>query len=121
MSDTDGKHVFVSYIHEDLDQVDGLCAVLEAAQIPYWHDRKSLGPGDAWKVKIRQAIRNGSLNEVGLVARRTQGRAVACTGWSPSVCRPMQEWVAKYEQAINDRLDRIDDYLQKPQGRGERR
>ncbi|MFC8230622.1 toll/interleukin-1 receptor domain-containing protein [Streptomyces sp. NPDC057287] len=61
MSDEAGKHVFISYVHEDFDQVDSLCTVLEAAQIPYWRDRKDLGPGDAWKAKIRTAIRDGSL------------------------------------------------------------
>ncbi|MGH3735650.1 MAG: toll/interleukin-1 receptor domain-containing protein [Micromonosporaceae bacterium] len=61
MSDQEGKHVFVSYVREDSDAVDELCAVLEAAQIPYWRDRKDLGPGDAWKAKIRSAIRDGSL------------------------------------------------------------
>jgi hypothetical protein len=61
MTATAGKHVFVSYVHEDADQVDELCAILEAAHVPYWRDRKSLGPGDAWKAKIRDAIRNGSL------------------------------------------------------------
>jgi hypothetical protein len=61
MSDEVGKHVFISYVREDSDQVDSLCAVLEAAQIPYWRDRKDLGPGDAWKAKIRAAIRDGSL------------------------------------------------------------
>ena len=35
--------------------------MLEAAQIPYWRDRDALGPGDAWKAKIREAIRDGSL------------------------------------------------------------
>ncbi|MFI2316682.1 hypothetical protein AMK17_33555 [Streptomyces sp. CB00072] len=61
MSDEVGKHVFISYVHEDSDQVDSLCAVLEAAQIPYWRDRKDLGPGDSWKAQIRAAIRDGSL------------------------------------------------------------
>jgi len=61
MGKEEGKHVFVSYVHEDDTEVDHLCAVLEAARIPYWRDRKSLGPGDAWKAKIREAIRNGSL------------------------------------------------------------
>ncbi|MFB6931276.1 toll/interleukin-1 receptor domain-containing protein [Streptomyces chartreusis] len=55
------KHVFISYVREDSDRVDGLCAVLEAAQIPYWRDRQDLGPGDAWRTKIRTAIRDGSL------------------------------------------------------------
>ncbi|MHC8423452.1 toll/interleukin-1 receptor domain-containing protein [Streptomyces sp. NB004] len=61
MSEEVVKHVFISYVREDSDHVDGLCAVLEAAQIPYWRDRKDLGPGDAWKAKVRAAIRDGSL------------------------------------------------------------
>lgn len=61
MTDSAAKHVFISYVHEDSDAVDGLCAVLDAAQIPYWRDRAALGPGDAWKAMIRQAIREGSL------------------------------------------------------------
>jgi TIR domain len=61
MTDSDGKHVFISYVREDSDRVDSLCAVLEAAQLPYWRARSALGPGDAWRAKIRQAIREGSL------------------------------------------------------------
>jgi hypothetical protein len=61
MSQDEGKHVFVSYVREDNTEVDKLCAVLEAAKIPYWRDRTSLGPGDAWKAKIREAVRGGSL------------------------------------------------------------
>ncbi len=61
MADDQGKRVFVSYVREDKDDVNQLCAVLEAAQIPYWRDRKDLGPGDAWRAKIRDAIRNGAL------------------------------------------------------------
>lgn len=61
MAGLDGKHVFISYVHENNDQVDRLCKVLEAAQIPYWRDRRSLAPGDAWKAKIREAIQDGSL------------------------------------------------------------
>lgn len=61
MSQIEGKHVFVSYVREDNVEVDKLCRVLEASKIPYWRDRTSLGPGDAWKAKIREAIRSGSL------------------------------------------------------------
>jgi hypothetical protein len=61
MAEAEGKHVFISYVREDSEAVDSLCAVLEAAQIPYWRDRSALGPGDAWKGKIREAIREGSL------------------------------------------------------------
>jgi len=31
----------------------------------------------------------------------------------------MHEWLAKYEQALNDRLDRMDDYLKDLQQQGE--
>jgi TIR domain len=55
------KHVFISYVREDSDQVDRLCNVLKAAGIPYWRDRSSLGPGDAWKAKIGDAIRSGAM------------------------------------------------------------
>jgi len=61
MSKDDDKHVFISYVREDSDEIDYLCRVLEAAQIPYWRDRSALGPGDAWRSRIRQAIRGGSL------------------------------------------------------------
>jgi hypothetical protein len=61
VSSPDNKHAFVSHVHEDEKKVDNLCAVLEAAGIPFWRDRNDLGPGDAWKAKIREAIRDGSL------------------------------------------------------------
>ena len=61
MNSSEGRHVFISYVREDADRVDELCKVLEAAQIPYWRDRSSLGPGDAWRAAIRGAIRDGSL------------------------------------------------------------
>jgi DNA-binding transcriptional ArsR family regulator len=59
------------------------------------------------------------LSEVGLVASRAEGRR-RLYRLEPEHLRPMHEWVAKYEQAIKDRLDRIDDYLQQLQGQGER-
>lgn len=61
MSNGNAKHIFISYVREDSAEVDRLCAVLDAAQIPYWRDRNALGPGDAWKAKIREAIRSGSV------------------------------------------------------------
>ena len=39
------------------------------------------------------------------------GRADHAGGW------PMHEWLTRYEQAWNDRLDRMDDYLQELQRR----
>ncbi|PPI02664.1 hypothetical protein C5C95_00200 [Rathayibacter sp. AY1B7] len=61
MTDDGARHAFISYVKEDKDHVDKLCRVLDAAQIPYWRDRKDLAPGDAWRQKIRDAIRSGSV------------------------------------------------------------
>ena len=36
----------------------------------------------------------------------------------PARLRPLQEWLAKYERAWNDRMDRVDDYLQELQQQG---
>lgn len=58
------------------------------------------------------------LSDVGLVTCRAQGRRrLYCL----EVARlaPMREWLAKYEQALNDRLDRTDVYLKHLQQQGE--
>jgi DNA-binding transcriptional ArsR family regulator len=58
------------------------------------------------------------LSEVGLVKCRAEGR-LRLYRLEPARLRPLQEWLAKYEQALNDRLDRVDDYLKELQRRGE--
>ncbi len=60
------------------------------------------------------------LSEVGLVRCRADGRR-RLYRLEPSHLRPLHDWLAKYEQAWNDRLDRMDDYLQELQRQGERR
>jgi DNA-binding transcriptional ArsR family regulator len=58
------------------------------------------------------------LSEVGLVRSRSEGRyRLYCL--APEKLRPLHAWVGKYEQAINDRLDRIDDYLHHLQRQGD--
>ena len=57
------------------------------------------------------------LSEVGLVRCRAEGRH-RLYRLAPEHLRPVQDWVAKYERAIHDRLDRIDDYLQELQRQG---
>ena len=57
------------------------------------------------------------LSEVGLVRCRAEGRR-RLYRLEPARLRPMYEWLAKYERAVNDRLDRMDDYLKDLQ-RGE--
>src|SRR6516164_180882 len=51
------------------------------------------------------------LSEVGLVSCRAEGRR-RLYRLEPARLRPMHEWLTSYEQAWNDRLDRMDDYLQ---------
>lgn len=58
------------------------------------------------------------LSEVGLVKSRADGRR-RLYRLEPARLRPMQDWLAKYEQAWNDRLDRMDDYLKDLQQQGE--
>jgi DNA-binding transcriptional ArsR family regulator len=58
------------------------------------------------------------LSEVGLVRSRAEGR-LRLYRLQPGRLRPLQDWLAKYEQAMNERLDRLDDYLQELQRHGE--
>jgi DNA-binding transcriptional ArsR family regulator len=57
------------------------------------------------------------LSEVGLVSSRPEGRRHLYRV-EPERLRPLHEWVAKYEQAWNERLDRMDDYLKELQQEG---
>ena len=50
------------------------------------------------------------LSQVGLVTCRAEGRR-RLYRLEPARLQPFQDWLAKYEQAWNDRLDRMDDYL----------
>jgi DNA-binding transcriptional ArsR family regulator len=54
------------------------------------------------------------LSEVGLVRCRADGRRRVYRV-EPARLRPMHDWLAKFEQAWNDRLDRVDDYLKELQ------
>jgi DNA-binding transcriptional ArsR family regulator len=59
------------------------------------------------------------LSEVGLVSCRAEGRR-RLYRLEPTRFGPMHEWLSKHEQAWNDRLDRMDDYLKELQQQGER-
>ena len=50
------------------------------------------------------------LHEVGLVRCRAEGRR-RLYRLVPEQLRPVHDWVATYERVMNERLDRIDDYL----------
>ena len=59
------------------------------------------------------------LSEVGLVRCRAEGRR-RLYRLEPAGLRPPHEWLTKYEQAWNDRLDRLDDYLEELRQQGGR-
>ncbi len=58
------------------------------------------------------------LSEVGLVSCRADGRR-RLYRLEPARLTPLHEWLARYERAMNGRLDRLDDYLQELQREGE--
>jgi DNA-binding transcriptional ArsR family regulator len=58
------------------------------------------------------------LSEVGLVRCRADGRR-RLYRLEPARLRPLHDWLAKYEQAWNERMDRIDEYLKELQQQGE--
>jgi DNA-binding transcriptional ArsR family regulator len=50
------------------------------------------------------------LSEVGLVTSRADGRR-RLYRLEPDRLRPLHDWLANYERALNERLDRMNDYL----------
>ena len=58
------------------------------------------------------------LSEVGLVRCRAEGRR-RLYRLEPARLRPFHDWLDKYEQARDERLDRMDDYLEELQRQGE--
>jgi len=58
------------------------------------------------------------LSEVGLVKCRAEGRR-RLYRLEPARLEPMREWLATYEQSLNDRLDRTAQYLKELQQKGE--
>jgi DNA-binding transcriptional ArsR family regulator len=61
----------------------------------------------------------GVLSDVGLVRCRAEGRR-RLYRLEPAHLQPLREWLVKYEQAWNDRMDRMDDYLQELQRQGDK-
>ena len=54
------------------------------------------------------------LSEVGLVSSRADGRR-RLYRLEPLHLLPLRKWVSKYERVVNERMDRLDDYLQELQ------
>src|SRR5690349_22884214 len=58
------------------------------------------------------------LSAVGLVRCRAEGRR-RLYSLQAATLQPFQDWLAKYQEALNDRLARMDDYLKDLQQQGE--
>jgi DNA-binding transcriptional ArsR family regulator len=58
------------------------------------------------------------LSEVGLVRCRAEGRR-RLYSVEPARLRPFHDWLAKYEHALSERMDRVDSYLKELQQQGE--
>ena len=58
------------------------------------------------------------LSEVGLVTCRAEGRR-RLYRLEPEPLRPFRDWLAKYERALNERLDRMDTYHKEIQRQGD--
>jgi DNA-binding transcriptional ArsR family regulator len=58
------------------------------------------------------------LSEVGLVSCRAEGRR-RLYRLEPGRLQPFHDWLGKYEEAWNERLDRMDAYLKELQQQGE--
>lgn len=58
------------------------------------------------------------LSDAGLVRCRADGRR-RLYRLEPERLGPLREWLAKYEREVNDRFDRVDDYLRELQHQGE--
>lgn len=56
------------------------------------------------------------LSQVGLVRCRAEGRR-RLYRLEPDRLQPLRDWLVKYEQRMNDRLDRVDDYLKELQNK----
>jgi DNA-binding transcriptional ArsR family regulator len=59
------------------------------------------------------------LSEAGLVKCRKEGRR-RLYRLEPAHLQPVNDWLAKYAEALSERLDRMDAYLEGLQRQGER-
>lgn len=57
---TSDPHVFVSYLRENLAEVEELCDELRRADVAVWLDRENIQPGERWQTSIRRAIEDGA-------------------------------------------------------------
>ena len=56
----DYKKVFISYVRDNVDEIDKICDIFGKNNIEYWLDRDQVEPGKLWKKAIIDAINNGA-------------------------------------------------------------
>ena len=71
------RRAFLSYVRDDGDRVDRLEAVLKAAEIPIWRDTADLWPGQDWRMRIREAITEGSFAFIACFSVASEARDVS--------------------------------------------
>lgn len=54
------SHVFISYVRDNVTQVEKLLEALIQAGVEVWIDRDHIKPGTRWQVAIREAVINGA-------------------------------------------------------------
>ena len=54
-------HAFLSYVRDDLAEVDRLAADLRVRHVDVWLDRQRILPGRRWRDAIREAIESGAI------------------------------------------------------------
>ncbi|MCI0157089.1 toll/interleukin-1 receptor domain-containing protein [Leifsonia shinshuensis] len=69
------RHAFLSYMHENTEEVNELQDALESAGIRVWRDTEDLWPGDDWEAKIRSAIKSDSLAFIACFSSVAESRA----------------------------------------------
>jgi hypothetical protein len=75
----DARHVFISYVREDIQKVRRLAYDLKAQGdgIRVWRDTEELWPGQDWKQKIRDAINKGSFVFLACFSTRSMQKPVS--------------------------------------------
>ncbi len=53
------KHVFISYVHDDIKSVMAIVKKLEENNINVWLDKHNIDPGSDWQIAIKNAIEDG--------------------------------------------------------------
>ena len=74
-TDREIRHAFISYVREDSERVDWLQRRLEGAGVRVWRDTADLWPGEDWRARVRQAIRDDALVFIACFSEQSVARS----------------------------------------------